>query len=141
MYNKYEGISQVLLNEIEAEFKIYIHLDTLGFKIKRGDHIQIYNNNLLNSVITEFLNKNLEFKVLNKDLKEVKILPLRDNKYRLLYPFDDRKSLCLQEKYTYFGNLEDKNFKLKKYSNIGMFSYSSHETTDIFNKNIITFTI
>ena len=96
-------------------------------------------------VIKDLLNDGAKFKVLNENIlpiRECKIIKLNDNTYRILYMFNWSTSLCFQAKYSYFKDLETKNYALKQYQTLGMYSYSSSsEVLDIFGGKIIQFII
>ena len=121
--------------------KIFLHKDNFDL-IENGVSTFSYNN--FDKIINELLKENKKFKVYNEKtlpIREAKIVKLKDDTYRILYAFDWRKSICSQEKYTYFKDLETKNYALKQYQSLDIFSYSSHEVYDIFNNLIILFTI
>lgn len=123
-------------------FKILLHKD--NFDLLENGVASTFKYNKFNDVIKDLLNDGIQFKVLNEKIlpiRECKIVKLNDNTYRILYMFDWNKSLCFQAKYSYFKDLETKNYALSKYQSLGMYSYGSSEVLDIFGEKIIQFII
>ena len=122
--------------------KILLHKD--NFDLLKNGVTSTFKYNKFDDVIKDLLNDGAKFKVLNEKtlpIRECKIIKLNDNTYRILYMFNWSKSLCFQAKYSYFKDLETKNYSLKQYQTLGMYSYSSSEVLDIFSEKIIQFTI
>ena len=122
--------------------KILLHKD--NFDLLENGVTSTFKYNKFDDVIKDLLNGGARFKVLNEKIlpaRECKLIKLNDGTFRILYMFNWRKSLCFQAKYSYFKDLETKNFALKQYQTLGMYSYSSGEVLDIFGEKIIGFII
>jgi hypothetical protein len=141
MIKQYEGINQVLINEIKQEFETKIFLESNGFKVKRGQESKNYKNIDLQKVLKQLHKSNIVFCVYDSRLIKCKVVQINEGTYRIYYKFNDKISLCFQEKFSYFEDNEDKNFTLKKYYTLGHYSYSTAKHKDIFGNDFIGFVI
>ena len=122
--------------------KILLHKD--NFDLLENGIVSTFKYNKFDSIINDLLNEKVKFKVLNEKvlpIRECKVIKLNDNSYRVLYMFDWTKSLCFQARHSYFKDVKTKNYALKQYNTLGMYSWASSEVKDIFNEKIISFII